>query len=105
MSATWDLEMPDFFAKSRIERFCSVRNRSIRVATFLIIVGVYVSIIILSFHFFMFLSMKYGSKLQKMKKASAKADNFFEIVPLRWTIYSVLQYDLVSGLRKIKAKS
>ena len=55
MSASWDLEMPDFFAKSRIERFCSVRNRSIRVATFLIIVGVYVSIIILSFHFFTWL--------------------------------------------------
>ena len=64
MSESCDFEMPDFFAKSRIERFCSVRNRSIRIATFLIIVGVCVSIIILSFHFFMFLSMKYGCKLQ-----------------------------------------
>ena len=58
MSASWDLEMPDFLAKSRIERFCSVRNGSIRVATFLIIVGVYVSNIILSFHFYVFSSAK-----------------------------------------------
>ena len=46
MSESWDFEMPDYFAKSRIERFCSVRSKSIRVAIFLIIVGVYRSIIL-----------------------------------------------------------
>jgi hypothetical protein len=40
MSESWDFEMPDFFAKSRIESFCSVRSKSIRVAISFIIVGV-----------------------------------------------------------------